>query len=131
HLSSGIVVNMLLNRTSNNPNGTGSATPYLDNNNNANNSTLSIHNANAKVLGLRSATDAAQDASITFSSNFTWDFDPRDGITAGSFDFVGAATHEIGHALGFVSGEDILDTNSSGTFLPDSSFVNLSVLDLY
>lgn len=40
---------------------------------------------------------------IGFNSAFTFDFDPSDGITAGTLDFEGLAVHEIGHALGFTS----------------------------
>ena len=83
----------------------GTNTVSTDNNNSNNNNFLSIKTANAKALGIN--TDAngqpinpASDASITFSNLFTWDFDPSDGITAGSQDFVGVAFHEIGHAFG-------------------------------
>ncbi len=40
---------------------------------------------------------------IGFNSNFTFDFDPSDGITAGAIDFDAVAVHEMGHALGFTS----------------------------
>jgi hypothetical protein len=61
-----------------------------------------------KALG-GSVAPSVVDATITFSSNFSFDFDPTDGITAGTFDFIGVAIHEIGHALGFVSGVDFFD----------------------
>jgi hypothetical protein len=66
--------------------------------------------------------------SITFSSDFSFDFDPTDGITAGQYDFIGIATH----ALGFVSGVDVLNFNSpsNGTFQADR-FTYVSPLDLY
>jgi len=124
---------MLINYTSNSPIGAGSATPYLDNNAGGNNTNLRLHHANAKALGLRSATDEATDASISFSSNFTWDFNPYDGVTSGAFDFIGIATHEIGHALGFSSNVDLLDTNSpgsGGTFLAEDS-VQPKAMDLF
>ena len=50
-----------------------------------------------------------RDGNVTFSSNFGFDFDPTNGITANTFDFIGVAIHEIGHALGFVSGVDFFD----------------------
>jgi hypothetical protein len=42
---------------------------------------------------------------ISFNSNpgIAYDFDPRDGITAGQIDFEAVAAHEIGHVLGFTS----------------------------
>lgn len=49
------------------------------------------------------------DISMAFSTAFSWDFDPTNGISAGAFDFVGVAIHEIGHGLGFLSTADDVD----------------------
>lgn len=49
------------------------------------------------------------DGTISFNSTVSFDFDRNDGIAPGATDFVGVATHEIGHALGFVSGVDLVD----------------------
>lgn len=77
-----------------------------------NNSLLSINTANAKALGALVPTNASSpDGSISFNAAYgtKFDFDRRDGITAGWVDFVAVAAHEIGHALGFVSGVDTVD----------------------
>ncbi|WP_395094262.1 NF038122 family metalloprotease [Armatimonas sp.] len=131
HLPAAPAVNLMLNYTSNSPNGSGSPTPYVDNDGDANNTTINVNNANAKALGLLSGTNLALDASITFSNAFNWDFDSSDGITSGFYDFVGIAAHEIGHSLGFVSGVDVLDTNSTSSFFRDDQFIFVSPLDLY
>lgn len=130
-LQAGSSFGMRLNYTSNNPNGSGSATAYFDNDGDANNNTIRMTTANAKALGLLAANDPGDDASITFSDDFAWDFDRSNGISGGAFDFVGVAAHEIGHALGFISGVDILDTNSSGSFFPDNVFTFVSPLDMF
>jgi hypothetical protein len=124
----------LLNRTANSPYGSGSATPYLDNDGDANNRTIDMTTANAKALGLIGNGTSA-DASISFSNLFSWDFDRSNGIVAGAFDFVGVAAHEIGHALGFISGVDILDGNSptatNTRAYNDNQFTDVSTLDLF
>ncbi|MEM7624303.1 MAG: NF038122 family metalloprotease [Planctomycetota bacterium] len=77
-----------------------------------NNTLFAITSANAKAIGLVPADDPGVDATITFNSTIAFDFDPSDGITPGTTDFVGIATHELAHALGFVSGVDTVDALS-------------------
>jgi hypothetical protein len=101
--------NLLINQTKNNPN-PNPATPYLDAypgtptalvpSPDFNNTFLNLSTANAKALNLPTSQnfnsdpnfDPSSDGSIAFSSTFTWDFDPSNGIDAGAFDFVGIAT---------------------------------------
>lgn len=101
------------NRTSNNGN---SATPYVDSTGN-NTTQVQMTSANARALGFN--IGAGTDATITFSSAFTWDFNNTDGIDAGKQDFVGVAIHEIMHSMGFVSNVDDVD---SGPNLSDDSY---------
>ena len=129
-------VKMLINHTSNNPNGANSATPYFDSGlggpgdaGNANNNNIRMSRTNAKALGLIAGNAAANDGSITFSTNFAFDFNRADGINGSQIDFVGVAAHEIGHLLGFTSGVDVLDGNGSG--FPDTAFTFVSTLDLF
>ncbi|MCE3261277.1 MAG: sorting protein [Pseudoduganella sp.] len=138
-LPSGNSVAMLINRTANNPNGAGSAIPYLDNDGDANNQLLHLSNGAAKALGLPIAPQTlpgcigACDGFIQFNSDFDFDFDPGNGTDPFAFDFIGVAAHEIGHVLGFLSGVDILDYNApphNGPF-NDNEFTYLAPLDLF
>lgn len=106
-------------------NGTNGAGGYtdttirFDNDGSVNNIGLSITKASAKALGATRNVNnqlinyASPDAAITFSDTFAFDFDPTDGIDANAFDFIGVAIHEIGHALGFISGVDTYDAYTS------------------
>ena len=124
-------VRQLINRTFDNGN---SATPYIDSAG-ANTTTIQMTTANAAALGLPfsrgtlgGACLTACDGFIQFNSSFAFDYDRSNGITGNQFDFVGIAAHEIGHALGFISGVDFLD---STTGLPDNSYTVVSPLDLF
>ncbi len=79
---------------------------------------------------------AGLDGCVTFSSNFGFDFNPTDGVNANTFDFIGVAIHEMGHALGFVSGVDFFDTygkpNGPGTLGYDLNDTSIfSALDMF
>ncbi len=111
------------NYTSDNPNGSQSLTPYEVTHN-----AMRMTRANAKAMGLVAGDSGADDAFIDFSTGFNWDFDPSDGITTGYLDFVGYATREIGHVLGFISGVDVLDLNG-GNFAHSVYWMN--PLDLF
>src|SRR5258706_4811716 len=77
-----------------------------------------LSRANARALGIvpdisdpNSVPLGQGDAGIGFNSAFQFDFNPDDGISSGQTDFDSVASHEIGHALGFIS--DSGDTSAS------------------
>jgi hypothetical protein len=82
---------------------------------------MSANKANLKALNFAGldGTFGASDGSISFNSNFTFDFDNDNGVSPGAIDFETVAAHEIGHLLGFVSDVDFVDQVASGTVLPN------------
>jgi hypothetical protein len=130
NMPSGATRPMLINHTTSN----GGAT-YLDSTG-PNTATIRATNALAKAVGLTPVLSDLGgicigycDAYIAFSDSFAFDTDRSDGISPGLFDFIGIAIHEIGHALGFESGVDVLDSNA-GAF-NDDAFTYVSPLDLF
>ncbi len=56
--------------------------------------------AQEKAWGLRPADGAEIDGSVGFSGTTKWDYNPDDRAVAGEYDLVGAAEHELTHAMG-------------------------------
>lgn len=84
--------------------------------------TLTMTTANAKAIGYNPGAGA--DATITFNSQFNFDYDRTNGVSGTDFQTV--AAHEIGHALGFVSAVDDIDATTAGQY-PN---ITLNPLDL-
>jgi VCBS repeat-containing protein len=91
---------------------------------------LAATKANLKAMGVTGLDEqfGSTDATITFNSRFSFDYDNSDSVTANTMDFETVAAHEIGHALGFTSAVDTVDyyasRGQSVTFAPE-------VLDLF
>lgn len=64
-----------------------------------------INTALVPALGFNDV-NSGSDASITFNTDFPFDNDPTTPLEPGAVDVVYVMTHELGHALGFVSGTD-------------------------
>ncbi|MBV8912522.1 MAG: NF038122 family metalloprotease [Acetobacteraceae bacterium] len=62
-----------------------------------------LTSAQAKALGLVAPNGTALDGSIGFGAS-PYDFNPSDGISAGTYDFVAVAEHELSEVLGRISG---------------------------
>lgn len=86
---------------------------HLDADGSVNNRYLQVTTANAKALGQSTVNDASSpDAHITFANAYAGSFAytrVNGHVPAGQTDFITLAQHEMGHALGFVSGVDSID----------------------
>ncbi len=96
---------------------------------------LTANKASLKAMGFSGldSTFGANDATINFSTNFSFDYDNSDGVGSGLIDFETVALHEIGHALGFTSSVDEVDflaQTPPGAGDPDIN-VDPRVLDLF
>ena len=64
-----------------------------------------LPSAEAKALGLISPSQTSFDGSIGFAGLTSgFDFNPNDGVTAGTYDFEAVAAHELDEVLGRISG---------------------------
>jgi len=88
--------------------------------------------ANLKALGFGGldTTFGVTDATITFNTQFSFDYDNSDGVTPGTMDFETVAAHEIGHGLGFVSIVDTIDYYVDQGLLPKDN-ISPRTLDLF
>lgn len=94
---------------------------------------FSATKANFKALGYMDLIDldavyGATDATITFNNAVAFDFDNRDGVSPGTIDFETVAAHEIGHALGFISGVDGVDLMKNAGITGE---MHITPLDLF
>jgi hypothetical protein len=66
---------------------------------------------NLKAIGVTGLDDkfGDTDGTIKFNTRFPFDYDNRNGVGSGLVDFETVASHEIGHALGFISIVDGID----------------------
>jgi len=89
--------------------------------------------ANFKALGYMDLINldqiyGATDSTITFNSNFSFDYDNSNGVDPDKIDFESVAMHELGHALGFVSSVDTVDGfKHAGT----TGSLSITPLDLF
>jgi hypothetical protein len=65
---------------------------------------IEITDAEAQALGLAPSSLSVDSGYVGFSATAPFDFNPSDGISAGTYDFEGLAGHEIAEALGRITG---------------------------
>lgn len=90
--------------------------------------------ANAKALGIitqNSSYDTEFDASIRINNTAAWNYDTNVATPKGQYDLLTVATHEIGHALGFVSGVDAFGLLSAGSNLTTQNLDYVTPMDLF
>lgn len=89
--------------------------------------------ANAKALGLINQQNSdynSFDASIRISNAAQWHYDTNIVAPSSKHDLLNVATHEIGHALGFVSGVDAFQLLSVGGNLTVQNLDHFTPMDL-
>lgn len=64
--------------------------------------------ANWKANG---GTVSGNDATMQFSTNFPFDYDPSNGVSSNTISIQDVIVHETGHALGFTSGIDFRNSD--------------------
>ena len=72
---------------------------------------FAVTTAQAKALGLSSATGTATDGSIGFSSTSAFTYNDTNGVASGTYDFNAVAVHELTEVMGRI----LLTGNTLGT----------------
>lgn len=80
-----------------------------------------VTTAQAKALGLLSATSAGTDAYVGFSSSLPFTYNDTSGVTSGTYDFTGTALHEISEVMG----RELLTGRTVGTTANSFSLYDL------
>ncbi|MEL6552248.1 MAG: NF038122 family metalloprotease [Cyanobacteria bacterium J06621_11] len=107
---------------------------FLDDSGGDNNKNILLTRAQAKALNLVDGKKRGLDAVIKINSQVDWDFNQNNGVEADRYDAVSVIQHEIGHALGVVSGVDSLDFLASTNAPVDKDqdkFSYLTPMDFY
>lgn len=73
--------------------------------------------AQAKAIGLMSATSSVMDGKVGFSTQYAWTFDSTNGVAGGTYDFLGVAMSEISSVLGRMSGLGPAGSNAAPSAL--------------
>jgi hypothetical protein len=92
--------------------------------------TIWLTRANAKALDLVGSNETDFDARIRINNAAPWHYNTNEGVPSDKYDLLTSATHELGHALGFVSGVDAVDILSKEGETIDPTLDYISPMDL-
>jgi hypothetical protein len=92
--------------------------------------TIWLSRANAKALDLLAPDETDFDARIRVSDLVPWHFDTNEGTPGDKYDLLTSAAHEVGHALGVISGVDALNLLASEGKLTEQDLDYVAPMDL-
>ena len=92
--------------------------------------------ANLKALGLIAGNSGQLDGYIVMNSlesseSVNWNYDYLGGSKEGTVDFLSVAQHEIGHAIGFISGIDYQGWSEDSQGYDGKALTHMTSMDLF
>ena len=92
--------------------------------------------ANLKALGLIAGNSEQLDGYIVMNSlesseSVNWNYDYLGTATEGTLDFLSVAQHEIGHAIGFISGIDYQGWDEDSEGYDGKALNHMTSMDLF